>query len=469
MSIIAPLSGLDACVVRGQQMADAAARARARARTRRFDTIAVHGLYDHLAAAANQGSIIEPIYSSTAQHFADSDELEAALGYLVPAWGYTRIANPTSHYLEETLALLETYGTDIEASCVVTGSGMAAVHLATNALLARDPGRGAGSGAAGVGPVNFVASAKCYGGTFMLFERYAAERGIEVRWISDPLDTDAWAAAIDGDTRFLYAEVPSNPALALADLPALADIAHACGIPLLVDSTVATPALLRPLALGADVVIQSLSKAIGASGLAIAGAVIARRDIPLRVGTDAMRADFATDLKLLPARDLGPALAPSSALALLSDLRTVRTRMDAWSRSAMSVASFLDAHPAVSSVSYPGLREHPGHALAARDFRLADGDADGHETARYGTLMGFVLRGGLPSARRAFDRLELVFRATDLGRVKSVAVIPSISTHQQQGDAGRATAQIPPGLIRLSIGGEHPADIIDDLAQALAG
>lgn len=460
MPVVESTAGLDAWVARGREAAAATDAARARARTRRFDTIAVHGLYDHLAAAANQGSIIEPAYNSPAQHFADSDELEAALAYLVPAWGYTRIANPTSHYLEETLALLESYGTGLEASAVVTGSGMAAVHLATNALLADDPS---------LPRPNFVASAKCYGGTFMLFARYAAERGIKVHWISDPLDTGAWADAIDNGTRFLYAETPSNPALSLCDIPALADIAHANGLPLIVDSTVATPALLRPLALGADVVIQSLSKAIGSSGLAIAGAVIARRDIPVRSGADDLRADFATHLKLLPSRDLGASLAPSSALALLSDLRTVRTRMDAWSRSTMTVAAFLDGHRDVEQVLYPGLLEHPGHSIAARDFRLADGDADGHEVARYGTLMGFVLRGGMAAARRAYDRLELVFRATDLGRVKSVAVIPSISTHQQQGEAGRAVARIPDGLIRLSIGGEHPADIIDDLAQALAG
>lgn len=454
--------GLDAWVAKGAEMAQGMAQARAQARKRRFDTIAVHGLYNHAAAAANQGSLIEPAYLSPAQHFHDSGELEAALAYLMPAWGYTRLANPSTLYLEETLALLETYGSDLEASALVTGSGMAAVHLATNALLAIDPAR------PNARP-NFVASAKCYGGSFMLFERYAAERGIGVRWITDPLDADAFERAIDADTRFLYVEVPSNPALALGDIPALADIAHAHGLPLIVDSTVATPAILRPLTLGADIVIQSLSKAIGSSGLAIAGAVIARKGIPVRVGSDGLRADFALEVKLLPSRDLGPALSPFSALALLSDLRTLRTRMDAWSRSALAVARFLDEHPAVAHVSYPGLLEHPGHAVAARDFRLADGDDDGHEVARYSTLMAFTLADGMEAARRAYDRLQLIFRATDLGRVKSVAVIPSISTHQQQGEAGRATAQIAPGLIRLSIGGEHRDDLIEDLAQALDG
>lgn len=455
-------SGLDAWIERGRQAAEDEERARAAARTRRFDTIAVHGLYDHLAAAANQGAIIEPAYLAPAQHFADSDNLEAALGYLMPAWGYTRIANPTTHYLEETLALLEAYGTEATAATVVTGSGMAAVHLATNALLAIDPSR------PGATP-NLVASARCYGGTFMLFSRYAAERGIGLRWISDPLDADAWAAAIDDDTRFLYAEVPSNPALAVADIPTLAALAHAHGIPLLIDSTVATPALLRPLSLGADIVIHSLSKAIGSSGLAIAGAVTARRDIQVRVGADDLRADFAMHLKLLPARDLGAALSPASALALISDLRTLRTRMDAWSRSTMAVARYLGAHPSVDTVWYPGLETHPGHAVAARDFSLADGDAEGRPATRFGTLLSFTLRGGLPAARRAYDRLGLVFRATDLGRVKSIATIPSISTHQQQGEAGRAIAAVDAGLIRLSVGGEHPDDVIADLAQALEG
>ncbi len=454
--------GLNAWIERGRLAAEREEGARATARTRRFDTIAVHGVYDHLAAADNQGAIIEPAYLAPAQHFADSDNLEAALGYLMPAWGYTRIANPTTHYLEETLALLEAYGTDLTAATVVTGSGMAAVHLATNALLAIDPAR------PGATP-NLVASAKCYGGTFMLFSRYAVERGIGLRWVSDPLDAAAWAAAIDEDTRFLYAEVPSNPALAMADIPALAAHAHAHGIPLVIDSTVATPALLRPLGLGADIVIHSLSKAIGSSGLAIAGAVTARRDIPARVGPDDLRADFATHLKLLPARDLGASLSPAAALALLSDLRTLRTRMDAWSRSTMTVARYLSGHASVDTVWYPGLEAHPGHALAARDFSLADGDAEGRPATRYGNLLSFTLRGGLPAARRAFDRLGLVFRATDLGRVKSIAAIPSISTHQQQGEAGRAIAAVDAGLIRLSIGGEHPDDLGADLAQALEG
>lgn len=461
-----PLDGLTPgvrrVVERGALEAAAEAERRAAMRRMRFDTIAVHGIYGMAAAMANQGSIIEPAYLSPAQHFVDSDALEAALAYLAPAWGYTRIANPTLHYLEETLALLETYGTDITASATVAGSGMAAIHLATSAFLSTGPD-------APTGQPNVVVSAKCYGGTFMLFSRYAAERGLDVRWVRDPLDPEAWASRIDGQTRFVFGEMPSNPALAVLDIPFLAELAHGAGVPLIVDSTVATPALLRPLGLGADIVVHSMSKSIGGSGLAMGGAVIARHDIPCRVGPDELRADCATHLKLLPGRDLGPALSPLSALLTLSDLRTIRGRIDQWSRSAERVATFLEGHPAVESVSYPGLASHPGHAIARRDMMLVDGDADGTPINRYGSLMSFVVQGGGEAARRTFDGLELIWRATDLGRIKSVATIPAISTHQQQGDAGRALAEVPPGQIRLSVGGEHPEDVIADLDAALAG
>lgn len=454
--------GVAAWVARGREMSRTEEMRRERMCTMRFDTIAVHGIYGMEAAMAHGGSIIEPAFLSPAQHFRDSDHLEAALAYLMPAWGYTRIANPTSHYLEETLALLETYGSDVRASACLTGSGMAAVHLATSALLSTGP-------AAPAGRPNIVASARCYGGTFMLFERYAAERDVEVRWVREPLSVEEWASRIDRQTRFLYGEMPSNPALAVLDIGALADLAHAAEIPLMVDSTVATPALLRPLTLGADIVIHSLSKAMGGSGLAIAGALVARHDLPGKAWPDEMRADFATWAKLLPARDMGPALSPMSALLLMSDLRTLRSRMDAWSRSAHQVAAWLAEHPAVERVDYPGLPSTDGHALAARDMWLADGDAEGRPVNSYGPLLSFTVRGGPGAARRAFDRLELIWRATDLGRIKSVATIPAISTHQQQGDEGRRLADIAGGQIRLSVGGEHPADVMADLDQALAG
>jgi O-acetylhomoserine/O-acetylserine sulfhydrylase-like pyridoxal-dependent enzyme len=302
----------------------------------------------------------------------------------------------------------------------------------------------------------------------MLFsERYGRERDIEIRWVCDPLDLDEWASKVDSGTRFVYGEMPSNPALAVFDIPAVAELAHSAGIPLIVDPTVATPALLRPLAMGADVVVHSLSKSLAGSGLAIGGALISRPDIPSRIGPEDLRADFATHVKLLPFRDHGPAMSPFNALMTLADVRTVRSRVDAWSRGAMTVAGFLEAHRRVESVRYPGLASFPGHEISRRDLWLADGDDHGTPVNRYGPLLSFDVRGGESAARAVFDRLDLVFRATDLGRIKSVATIPAISTHQQQGEAGRELGGVPSNQIRLSIGGEDPADLIADLERAL--
>ncbi len=466
VTAVAPAS-LQDYVARGEAMNQAAADQRAVMRRKKFDTIAVHGLYDMQQALANQGSIVEPAFLSPAQHFENSNHMEVALAYQMPSWTYSRIANPTLHYLEETLALLEGYGYDGEVSACATGSGMSAIFMATNPFLAVGPSASRSNGH-GPHPINFVASAKCYGGTFMLFSRYAAERGVEVRWVRDPLDLDEWASKMDDQTRFVFGEMPSNPGLGLFDLQGVADLAHAHGVPLIVDATVATPALMRPLQHGADIVVHSVSKAMACSGFAIAGALIARHDIPSRVGPDEMRANFALHTKLLPFRDHGPALSPFNALMALNDLRTLRPRMDQMSRGAMQVATFLGDHPAVAEVNYPGLPSTPGHAVAARYLWLADGADDyGHEVNRFGYLLSFTVKGGAASARRAFDNLRMIWRATDLGRVKTVATIPAISTHQQQGEAGRTLGGVPTNLIRLSIGAEHPNDIIADLDQAL--
>jgi len=455
-------------VARGQAMSADEAAQRAVMRRKRFDTIAVHGLYGMQAALANQGSILEPAYLSPAQHFENSDHMEAALAYLMPSWTYSRIANPTLHYLEETLALLEGYGYDGEVSACTTASGMAAVFMATNPFLAQDGGLAGGNGRHS-GRMNIVVSAKCYGGTFMLFhQRYAAERGVELRWVRDPLDVTEWAARIDQHTRFVYGEMPSNPGLAVFDIAAVADLAHQAGVPLIIDSTVATPALMRPLLHGADIVVHSVSKSMASSGFAIAGAVIARHGLTSLVGPQELRDNFALYVKLLPFRDHGPALSPFNALMALNDLRTLRSRMDLLSRNTQRVAAFLEQHPAVEAVSYPGLANDAGHAVASQYMWLADGEDDyGQAVNRYGHLLAFTVRGGAMAARRVFDGMQMIWRATDLGRIKSVATIPAISTHQQQGEAGRSLADVPGNLIRLSVGAEHPDDVMADLDQAL--
>ena len=460
--------GVQGYISKGEVLKTSSDAEYARMRRMKFDTIAVHGVYGLEAALSNQGSLNEPLYLSPAQTFESSDHLETALAYLMPAWTYSRYANPTVGYLEETLALLESYGFDGEVNACATGSGMAAIFLSTNPFLVNTAQETSNRSDRGRQP-NIVASAKIYGGTFMLFQqRYGAERGVEVRWVYDPLDLDEWASHIDENTRFVYGEMPSNPSLAVFDIAGLAEIAHRFDIPLIVDSTVATPALLRPLLHGADIVVHSVSKNMATSGLAIAGVLVARRGIPSQVGPNELRQDFARYIKQLPYRDYGPSLSPFNALMVLNDLRTLRMRMDAQSRGAMQVARFLVQHPNVEAVWYPGLEGIAGHEISRRYLWLADSSEDyGEPVNRYGALLGFTVKGGMPAARRVFDQLKLIWRAADLGRIKSLATIPAISTHQQQGAAGRQLAGLPEHLIRLSVGGEATADLIDDLDQAL--
>ncbi len=435
-----------------------------RAKGMRFDTIAVHGLYTvDEAIKKNQGAIIEPLFLSSAQAYRDADELEAALSYQIPTWCYTRIHNPTLGYLEDTLALLETYGSDVRAGCCVYSSGMAAIENVTDTLLVR----------IGNERPNFVSQCQIYGGTFQQFNvRKMQERGIEVRWVLEPADIDEWRKKIDKNTRFLYAETPSNPGLQFFDLKPVIELAHSHGIPMVVDSTIASPALMRPLTFGADIVIHSATKVMSTSGMGMAGAVIARQPIVSNIPNGEMKADFALYLKRYPQRDQGGCLHPFQALMTLNDLRDLRHRVDRLSENALIVARFLASHPAVLEVNYLGLGDHPRHKVASDYFFLVDAEVDPRyqrPVNRYTHLLAFRPRGGHEAARRVFDRLQLIYRATDLGRVKTVATIPAISTHLLQGEECRQMACIPNDLIRLSVGAEDPQDIINDLKQALEG
>ncbi|MCP4900468.1 MAG: O-acetylhomoserine aminocarboxypropyltransferase/cysteine synthase [bacterium] len=443
-------------------LADAREAGEKRAELRRtvrglkFDTIAVHGMYSvEEAFSSGQGGIIEGIYPSTSQAYRDSDEMEAGLSYQIPTWCYSRIHNPTVYALEETLALLESYGCEADATALCTSSGMSAIKQAVEPFLAfSGPGE----------PINFVAGAQVYGGTFQLFNIRMRERGATARWVKQPWQIEEWEEQIDDSTRFLYAEMPSNPTQVCFDIKAVAELAHKYEIPLIVDSTVATPALLRPLEHGADIVVQSLTKTIGSGGFSLGGALIARHNLVSRHLEDEARADFGTWVKLWPFRDSGPCMSPYSAFLFLNDLRSLRMKVEVMSKNTFKVAQYLDGHAKVESVDYLGLPNHQHHQLASRYLKMVD---DGAET--FGHLMAFTIRGSAEDTRRFFDGLIRVFRATDLGRIKSVATIPAISTHQQQGEEGRDLAGIPPTMVRLCVGAEHPDDVIADLDQALAG
>jgi O-acetylhomoserine/O-acetylserine sulfhydrylase-like pyridoxal-dependent enzyme len=428
---------------------------RGKIRSLKFDTIAVHGMYSVEGSfQEGQGGLMEPIFPSTSQAYRDSDEMEAGLAYLVPTWCYSRIHNPTVFYLEETLSLLDTYQCEEDATALCTSAGMSAIKQAAEPLLDVTAGKG--------GPINFVSGAQVYGGTFQLFNLRMRERGAQVRWVTKPWDLDSWTGLLDENTRFLYAEMPSNPQQACFDVKAVADLAHRHDIPLIVDATVATPALLRPIRYGADVVIHSLTKTVGSGGGTIGGAIIARKPMVSKHLPDEVKADYGLWLKLWPFRDSGPCMSPYSAFFLLNELRTLRIKVEWFSANTLKVARFLNEHPGVEQVDYLGLNNHPLHELASRYMKLAD-----TEEPAFGHLMSFNIRGGARETRRFFDNLQRIFRATDLGRIKSVATIPAISTHQQQGEEGRELAGVPLNMVRLCVGGEHPDDVIEDLDQAL--
>lgn len=436
----------------------------ARMKAMKFDTIAVHGLYTvEESLVRNQGAVIEPLYLSASQAYADSDELEAALAYLVPTWCYTRIANPTTYYLEWTLALLEGYQSGCDTSCCVTASGMGAIMSATDPLLVKQKD--------GPERINFVSGIQVYGGTFQQFSiRKMKERGIDCRWVQNPWDIENWKAKIDEDTRFLYMEMPSNPQQSFADIKALADLAHSWEVPLIIDATCATPALMRPIAHGADIVVHSLTKSITSGGFAIGGALISRKPITTKVRNDnpLFKESFAEYVKFLPYRDNGPASSPVNAIFALNDLRTLRAKMDLVSVNCQTVAEYLQSHPKVYQVDFLGLPSYHLHKMAKKYMKLVDsGEGKGGEVNRYGHLMSFRVDGPPENARKVFDSFKMIYRATDLGRIKSVATIPAISTHQQQGEEARRMADVPPQLIRLCVGGEHPDDVIADLDQAL--
>jgi len=426
----------------------------------KFDTIATHGVYDLTEALEkNNSSIMEPIYMSPAQAYHDSGEMEAALSYQMPTWCYTRIANPSNFYLEATTALLESYGTDIEASSLATASGMSAIRTATDPFLVKDDS---------LPPPNFVASAKVYGGSFQQFwVRRWQEQGVEVRWVKNPTNFNEWEELVDDGTRFIYGEFPSNPSVDIFDIQAIANLAHANGIPLIVDATCASPALTRPLEFGADIVVQSASKVIASSGLTIMGLLTSKQDIVSKVGSDEMKANFSTWAKLWPYRDNGPAINPMACIMALNDMRSLRMKIAQMSRSAQKIAEYLENHPMVDKVYYPGLKSYTSHDLANTYMKLVDSNEN-----LYGYMLSVEIseknQNTTKNTRKFYDGLDMIWRATDLGRVKTVATLNAISTHQQQGEEGRAIASIKPNAIRISIGIENSDDIISDLEKGFA-
>jgi O-succinylhomoserine sulfhydrylase len=349
-----------------------------------------------------------------ADRFADRQ-----LGYT-----YSRVANPTVRMFEERLALLE--GAEDAAA---TATGMAAVHASLMALLK------AGH--------RVVAGRVAFGSCHWILSELLPRFGVEVVLV-DGSDLDAWADALTVPTALVFFETPGNPTLELVDIQAVCALGHRAGARVIVDNVFATPILQHPLALGADVVVYSATKHIDGQGRCLGGAILCERQLRANA--------LQTYLK-----HTGPALSPFNAWVLLKGLETLELRVRAHSESALEVARFLEAHPAVERVLYPGLESHPQHELARRQMESGGG------------LLAFRVGGGQLRAFEVLNRLRLIAISNNLGDAKSLITHPTTTTHQRFSEAQRAQLGITPDLLRLSVGLEDPADLIDDLDRALRG
>jgi O-acetylhomoserine/O-acetylserine sulfhydrylase-like pyridoxal-dependent enzyme len=289
-----------------------------------------------------------------------------------------------------------------------------------------------------------VSSNRVYGGTFGLFETGLPRMGAKVHWVTQPDSLEAWKKAITPRTKFLFVESPSNPALFIGDIRALADLAHEHKIPLVVDNTICTPALQRPIEMGADVVVHSTTKYIAGNASALGGIIIGSK----RLVEEGIRQG--------PIRYLGPSMAPMNAWLFLLGLEHLSLRMERHCSNATALARWLEKHPMVESVNYPGLESNPYHRLVAPQMKGCS------------SLLSFVIRGTYDDAVKVIDSLELWTHATHLGTCKTIVTHPASTTHSAMGEEEMRKAGIPPNLIRVSVGIETEADIIGDIEQALA-
>ena len=421
-------------------------------RTPGFDTLALHAGQPPDPAT---GARAVPIYATTSFVFEDSEHAASLFNMERAGHVYSRISNPTVAVFEERMAALEK-----GVGAVATASGQAALHLAIVTLM------DAGS--------HIVSSRSLYGGSQNLLAYTIARFGITTTFV-DPRDHDAWQAAIRPETRLLFAETLGNPGLDVLDVPAVSAIAHEHGLPLLLDSTFTTPWLMTPFDHGADLVYHSATKFIGGHGVAIGGVLIdggtfdwtASDRFPtltepyagfhgMNFSEESTVASFLLRARREGLRDFGACMSPHTAFFLLQGLETLPLRMARHVDNTIKVVEFLNAHAMVESVSYPSLPSHPDFNLARRLLPRGAG-----------AVFSFVLKGSRATGRAFVESLNVFSHLANVGDAKSLVIHPASTTHFRVPDDELAAAGVSQGTIRLSIGLEDPADLLDDLGQAL--
>lgn len=417
----------------------------------RLETLAVHAGQQ---PDPTTGARAVPIYQTTSYVFRDTDHAANLFALKEPGNIYTRIMNPTNDVLEQRVAALEG-----GVGALAVASGQAAITYAIlNIAQAGD---------------EIVSATSLYGGTYNLFHYTLPKFGVTVKFV-DARDPENVRRAITSRTKAVFAEMIGNPRLDVLDIEAIAEVAHAHGIPLIVDNTVPTPFLCRPFDHGADIVVHSATKFIGGHGTTIAGIIVdsgkfdwTNGNFPAFTEPDpsyhglVLSEAFGNQAYILKARiqllrDTGAALSPFNAFLLLQGLETLHLRMERHSENARKVAEFLADHPYVEWVDYPGLPDSPYHDLAKKYLPRGQG-----------ALVTFGIRGGLEAGKKFINSVKLHSHLANIGDAKSLVIHPASTTHQQLTPEEQAQTGVTPELVRLSVGLEHIDDILEDLDQAL--